>query len=287
MLTRQSQGIGTYAAAFFFLTAVMFFGVLVLCVTTARADTCSNLKSAFSMPDTAIVSAETMAAGTSSLQSPPPTSGPRNAPLPPATDLPAFCRIVAVLTPTDDSRIGVENLDADFRVERQNLESIANFIYQEGTYYYGDMAAARKRKYAVASTDTGHTGNRRYELGSGASGKGLSTMPGAAVHEMTVTAKAIITAYYGAKPSYSYYNGCSTGGRGNAPGSAEVPSRIMTVNPFRVGPLHDASNYRQYLENAGHAERWRERGVLPSSEQIRSGRKRGDGPLQGAQAGPH
>ena len=34
-----------------------------------------------------------------------------------------------------------------------------------------------------------------------------------AIHEMTVKAKAVIDAYYGKAPEYSYFNGCSTGGR--------------------------------------------------------------------------
>src|SRR5262249_45405213 len=34
-----------------------------------------------------------------------------------------------------------------------------------------------------------------------------------AVHEMTVASKAMIRAFYGAPPKYSYWNGCSTGGR--------------------------------------------------------------------------
>jgi feruloyl esterase len=34
-----------------------------------------------------------------------------------------------------------------------------------------------------------------------------------AVHEMTVVSKAIIQNFYGAAPRYSYWNGCSTGGR--------------------------------------------------------------------------
>src|SRR5215471_8317352 len=33
------------------------------------------------------------------------------------------------------------------------------------------------------------------------------------IHEMTVTGKALAQAMYGAAPRYSYFNGCSTGGR--------------------------------------------------------------------------
>ncbi len=34
-----------------------------------------------------------------------------------------------------------------------------------------------------------------------------------AVHEMTVAAKKIVAAYYGSAPKFSYWNGCSAGGR--------------------------------------------------------------------------
>lgn len=33
------------------------------------------------------------------------------------------------------------------------------------------------------------------------------------IHDMTVRAKALVSAYYGGGPRYSYFNGCSTGGR--------------------------------------------------------------------------
>ena len=33
------------------------------------------------------------------------------------------------------------------------------------------------------------------------------------MHEMTVTSKALVAAFYGHAPELSYYNGCSTGGR--------------------------------------------------------------------------
>jgi feruloyl esterase len=34
-----------------------------------------------------------------------------------------------------------------------------------------------------------------------------------AMHETVVKAKLIAAAFYGTAPKYSYYNGCSTGGR--------------------------------------------------------------------------
>ncbi len=70
--------------------------------------------------------------------------------------------------------------------------------------------------YAGGATDTGHAG-----------GSGSFAMDAAGhldwqmvrdnahvgIHEMTVTGKALTQALYGAAPKYSYFNGCSTGGR--------------------------------------------------------------------------
>ena len=73
------------------------------------------------------------------------------------------------------------------------------------------MAEALKRGYATASTDTGHTGDTAAPL-LGHPEK-LVDFAYRAVHEMTVTAKAIIGAFYEVKPKLSYWNACSTGGR--------------------------------------------------------------------------
>jgi feruloyl esterase len=73
------------------------------------------------------------------------------------------------------------------------------------------MMTALGRGYAAASTDTGHAG------GSGSFALGhpekVVDFGWRAVHEMTVTSKKIITAYYTAGPQFSYWNGCSAGGR--------------------------------------------------------------------------
>jgi feruloyl esterase len=73
------------------------------------------------------------------------------------------------------------------------------------------MGEALKRGYAAASTDTGHLGDTAAPfLGHP---EKLVDFAYRAVHEMTITAKAIINAFYDAKPKLSYWNGCSLGGR--------------------------------------------------------------------------
>jgi feruloyl esterase len=82
-----------------------------------------------------------------------------------------------------------------------------------GSISYHGMAEGLSRRYATASTDTGHEGSD--EDGSFTLGHPEKVVDFGyrAVHEMTLRSKAIVAAYYGKSPTYSYWNGCSTGGR--------------------------------------------------------------------------
>ena len=124
-------------------------------------------------------------------------------------NLPAFCRVAIVLRPTSDSEINTE-IWLPVSGWNRKLQSVGNGAWA-GVIPYGAMAAAITSGYATAGTDTGHVGNT------------AGFVPGhperlvdygyRAVHEMTVAAKAIVRAFYGDGPRYSYWNGCSTGGR--------------------------------------------------------------------------
>jgi feruloyl esterase len=80
-----------------------------------------------------------------------------------------------------------------------------------GVIYYGDMGLQLIRNYAVASSDTGHIGNEA-QWGAGHPEK-VADFGWRAVHQLTVTAKAVIAAFYSANARYSYFNGCSMGGK--------------------------------------------------------------------------
>ena len=73
------------------------------------------------------------------------------------------------------------------------------------------MMTALGRGYSADSTDTGHTGGGA-SFGLGHPEKVID-FGWRAVHEMTVTSKKIIAAYYDGGPRFSYWNGCSAGGR--------------------------------------------------------------------------
>ncbi|HUK36186.1 MAG TPA: tannase/feruloyl esterase family alpha/beta hydrolase [Vicinamibacterales bacterium] len=125
-----------------------------------------------------------------------------------APAVPAHCRVSAVLTPVPESRIEVEiwlPLDG----WNGKLEVVGNGGWA-GVISTPAMAAALREGYATASTDTGHKG------GSGAFAvrhDALVDFGYRSMHELTVAAKAMVTAFYQRPARLSYYNGCSTGGR--------------------------------------------------------------------------
>ena len=184
------------------------FGAILLAIVALRAaplpaDACSNLKSTFAMPDTMITLAETVTTGIFT----PPNRGANAKSI---TGLPTFCRVTATLTPTKDSQIGVE-VWMPASGWNGKLQSIGNHELG-GIIYYTDMGAELKRNFAVASTDTGHTQIADASWASGHPEK-MIDFGWRAEHELTLTAKALVKAFYGAAARYSYFNGCSSGGR--------------------------------------------------------------------------
>lgn len=183
---------------------VFVLGTLAVLVSLpARAASCEALTS-LRLPNTMFSVSQTVAAGALSL---PAGRGPNAAAS--YKDLPAFCRVEASIHPTSDSDIKIE-VWLPVTGWNGKFQAVGNGGWA-GTISYREMSDALRRGYATASTDTGHTG------GSGQFAFGhpekLIDFGYRSEHEMTVKAKAIIQAYYGKAPEYSYWNGCSTGGR--------------------------------------------------------------------------
>jgi feruloyl esterase len=123
--------------------------------------------------------------------------------------LPAFCRVRLKLTPSTDSDIRVE-IWLPLAGWNHKIQAAGNGGLG-GAIPYREMAAALKAGYATAGTDTGHVGSNA-DFVAGHPEK-LVDFAYRAVHEMTVAAKTMIAAHYGAQLVRSYFNSCSTGGR--------------------------------------------------------------------------
>jgi feruloyl esterase len=183
------------------------------CLTAvpACATSCDSLVS-LALPDTTITMAQVVLAGRFSAPGEGQAMGKGANPY---EDLPEFCRVAATIKPTSDSDIKVEVWLPSVGWNGKFL-AIGNGGWAGVISYQGDgddLSDALRGGYASAATDSGHVGTE----GDGSFALGhpekLIDFGYRAVHEMTVKAKAIITAYYGKAPRYSYWYGCSTGGR--------------------------------------------------------------------------
>jgi len=83
-----------------------------------------------------------------------------------------------------------------------------------GVISYAAMRTALTRGYATASTDTGHVSSGSFDS-TWALGRPdlVADFGHRGTHVTAVNGKAITRAYYGERPKYSYYVGCSKGGQ--------------------------------------------------------------------------
>jgi feruloyl esterase len=201
---------------------------LTLLAAQAGASPCDGLKS-LKLPNTTITAVELLPAGPLTQPAPagppggpvvPPAPGAGRgaaggggrgggAPAQPPVILPARCRVNAMLTPSADSQIEME-----LWMPAQGWNGKFQFVGGggwAGNISFPAMATALQEGYATASTDTGHKGgNALFAIGHP---EKLVDFAYRAVHETTVQSKALINAHYGRAPRFSYWNGCSTGGR--------------------------------------------------------------------------
>jgi hypothetical protein len=130
------------------------------------------------------------------------------------TNVPSFCKVSLVMTPTTDSFINVE-LWLPVSTWNGKFQGIGNGGYagtiQQGL---GTMITGLQQGFAVATTDMGtapsYTTNADALIGHPQKWIDWGSR---ATHLMTVASKQLIKTYYAAPPTYSYFTGCSTGGQ--------------------------------------------------------------------------
>jgi feruloyl esterase len=240
--------------------------VVLFIATESHAAACENLQ-ALSLPNTAITLTQSVAAGAFS----PPSSAPTPGGAQPNTifeQLPAFCRVTATLRPSTDSDIRIEvwmpltNWNGKFQgVGNGGLGGFIAYTAGSRRIERG-MAEALKRGYATASTDTGHVGNTAAPM-LGHREK-LVDFAYRAVHEMTVTAKAIVSAFYDANPQRSYWNGCSLGGRQGLIEAQRFPADYDGI--IAGAPAISQTRLVTWVTHVGHAALKEPPNVIPSSK---------------------
>lgn len=98
-------------------------------------------------------------------------------------------------------------------------QSVGGGVYQGAVNV---PAEALRAGYAAATTDTGHTGGAPVPFLDGKFGMLRPGVPNVELqkdfayrseHLMAVIGRQLVQSFYGSAPKYSYWNGCSTGGR--------------------------------------------------------------------------
>ena len=177
--------------------SILIAAVAVIWSSDALAGSCERL-AALTTPQVEIVLAQTVAAGSFA----PPGSSDA------LQQLPQFCRVVVRLRPTSDSDIGAEI----WLPENWNTKLlVVGSGGWGGSIDFGGMAQALRRGYATSATDDGHKSQgASFVLGHP---EKLVDFAYRAEHEATLAAKALLKALYARSASYSYWQGCSGGGR--------------------------------------------------------------------------
>jgi feruloyl esterase len=147
--------------------------------------------------------------------------------------LPPFCRVAAILKPTSDSEIGIE---VWLPVAGWNGKFLAvGSGGWGGSIDYAALAKALRSGYATSATDDGHTGSSaRFIMGHP---EKFVDFAYRAEHLMTLEAKSLIKAFYGRDARYSYWDGCSGGGREGLLQAARYPDEfdgIIAGDPANI-----------------------------------------------------
>jgi len=123
--------------------------------------------------------------------------------------VPAACRVALTIAPTADSDIKAE-IWLPMTGWNGKFLTVGNGGWG-GSIQYAALAEGVRRGFATASTDTGHSGNdASFAIGHP---EKLVDFGYRAVHLTAEHGKAAAAALYGDAPRYSYFNGCSGGGR--------------------------------------------------------------------------
>ena len=188
--------------------ALLAAGSLALIGSPAHAAaTCASLAQDLKLAHTTITMATEVPAGALKLPGPPGLGGP---PIN-FTALPAFCRVAGSIKPTADSDIRFE-VWMPLSGWNGKFVSGGNGVWA-GSIAYNDMIAPLTRGYATAASDVGHQGSPLDGTFLVGHPEKLIDFGHRAEHEMTLAAKATISAFYGNAPNRSLYVSCSTGGR--------------------------------------------------------------------------
>ncbi|KAJ5871416.1 uncharacterized protein N7529_003769 [Penicillium soppii] len=136
---------------------------------------------------------------------------------------------------------------------------------------FGDsLATPAGEGFSTGWSDGGHTNNPIDPSSWALTSDGqvnnalVANLATRSVHDLAVVGKAVSASYYGQKPAYSYYNGCSTGGRQGYMEAQKYPhdfDGILAMSPIIYWPTVVPAEYWAQLV-------MQEAGVFPTQQEF-------------------
>ena len=244
-MTRNLASITWRARAVTIPCICVVFGVTLVTLTaivlqiepSAAASMCADLNS-FSLPQTKVTLARSYRAGEM-------VSGATKAPV----DL---CRVAGTSKPSTDSNINFEVWIPTNGRWNGKYEQIGNGGFA-GTIWVSYIADAVSRGYAAAATDDGTSGPPPGAATFIGHPNILKDFGYRAIKVTTDNSKAIIKRFTGKNPSYSYFSGCSDGGREALMEAQRYPNDFDGI--IVGSPANDLAGTRRLvsMEHAGVA----------------------------------
>ncbi len=181
----------------------------------AQAVSCASLKTA-GLEDATITSAETVEPGAFVLPTTDETvpAAQKERAVQAFEELPAFCRVAVTFKPAPDSSIKVE-VWIPARGWNGRFLGVGNGGWG-GEINYNSLAGGLRQGFATGASDMGTGGFSAPDRSTWTvleSDDRLKDFGYRSTHLMTLAAKTLIQAFYGTGPKFSYWNGCSTGGK--------------------------------------------------------------------------
>ena len=141
---------------------------------------------------------------------------------------------------------------------QEGCGGFCGFLYPSLPLVADDCPAVTGNTLALAVDDEGHVTTTNTDARWAANDAKSRTIFGStSEHQLAVVAKTLIAAYYGHGPAYSYFDGCSDGGREALIEAQRYPQDFNGILARRAGQPPDGANRRGFeLEHQGEHRTW-------------------------------
>jgi len=149
----------------------------------------------------------------------------KNVPVQNRADLPDFCQIIGVIEPSINFEARVPMSDWNGNYFQAGCGGFCGLVLPERETHSNSINHALRQGYAAITTDSGHEGDHIGDAKWAFNNPLAEQVYAGDILPITHSAgHHLIKAIYGIKPAFSYFSGCSNGGRLGAKAAQDYPN---------------------------------------------------------------